>query len=680
MKASIPEDTSGEGLDDEHPEKRKSRRDAFETRDMEFMIAWIQSTKKTKVASFGIVYLCFSLCKASAGMKNGIFVLFFLLFLGTLSAQQEKGTEGYRIDLDAGAPEAFDILSPHLKDKKVFFSGEDHRFQKSNARFKLQLLKYLHQNAGVNVFMVEYGHGPAWLINRYLHTGDTVIASFFEHYSTPEAELYRSLREYNSTLPEEDRISVAGIDLEKSPEVAVMVLARLIPDNGELPPQEIRLELETLEALDRYHQDLRKEEQEREMFRGWGMFGYSTRHSLELVADDFQEHEGLYEQYLGKGFTDFKKIIKGFEAGAHYFELEQERAMQAGIFREEYLYDQFQELLEERPKQKFFGQFGRCHISLNKLENGCNRYVFNTLVSRIDHSEDPLVKGKVCSIATFYPNGPTFQEINTVNPEGLSYLEALPGREGNGLYMFDVAADDSLSYFLGDRFQYIVINRRTLEKETVEEKIPGRRDDEPFFFHIGGTGGGWSTDLSPLNDHFGSVGKRGFDPYRIMIGGKITFYQNQGISFSYHYMSMFSEERDLSDRTGLTLDGWLLGAGLGGDLLGSEHFFLGPQLIMEYGQYDLLYKEDLPSAGFQQAFFYDDQKQTHYRNPAFMLTPALDFKMNIGMIGIGLQGGYRWDVSDHRWRQGGSLLRKSTRTSLSGFWAGASVTLSNRLE
>jgi len=97
---------------------------------------------------------------------------------------------------------------------KAFFYGETHtRF--FEPMYKLHYIVYLHQRYGIRDVFMETGYSAAVLFNQYLLTGDTSVIGIRVLYTSPAyMEMWRQLYAYNSSLPDDRKLRIHGVDFE----------------------------------------------------------------------------------------------------------------------------------------------------------------------------------------------------------------------------------------------------------------------------------------------------------------------------------------------------------------------------------------------------------------------------------------------------------------------------------
>lgn len=616
-------------------------------------------------------------------LKKTLFL--FLLFVSILGVSQEdndsidflKSTLNLENDDDY---ESFSMLDSVIEDYNVFFIGENHLFRKSNYQLQLKMLKYLHKNVGVSHMCLEFAYSRGWLINNYIQTGDTAVYEVLKKYSYDEyLSMYTALMEYNSTLDSTDKITVTGIDIERSYSISFKVLSMLLPDSAVIP-EEIALSVEAIKSLaayndKRYNLDRglsREEDVKADPWNGHNMAYFSTSNTYDDIYKNYQENKAVYEDFIGVECEQFDKIITGINDGELREEYQEKKMVQSYIFREQKLYEHFLEVVNENPGEKFFAQFGRCHTPVTEQKEWCEFYNFQSLVSRINNSQNKHINGKICSIATFYPES----DIYYISTKEYENIEALIDSSGeNNLTMFAVTSDTTYFEGLSDKFQFVIINTNDpkKDKETTDDLTEEWEwTYQPIYTHFEYSYGYIQMDFASLNaDLFPN--QDGFDDNLVTQTGGLTIYENNYFSGGFSFNSYGSQNIPLGDTLFVQLTGYSFNIHFGGDLIASEKVHLAPYLGYGYGQLNLIVDSD-KSQGMGSSFFSTPERLT-YKNNAFLLDLSLDARVNLWFIGLGVRGGYQFDLSNKHWRLDGVLREDTVKTSLGGFWAQATISI-----
>lgn len=156
--------------------------------------------------------------------------------------------------LDLRLPDAgLGVESITTQGQRIFLLAEVHGVA-ANYTLDLALLRHLHRVAGVRVYVMEFSHANAQFMNRFLQTGDPAPLDFvlgqmwgFVDCSEQRRKFFVALREWNLTLPADERVRVVGFDLERMPGISLTFLRQQLA--GLNPPMAIRSAVERLRAL-----------------------------------------------------------------------------------------------------------------------------------------------------------------------------------------------------------------------------------------------------------------------------------------------------------------------------------------------------------------------------------------------------------------------------------------------
>lgn len=107
-----------------------------------------------------------------------------------------------------------ELLKDDIKDKKIIFAGEYHAKQKDD-EFRINLIKYLKEQIGLNYYLDELGYSNAYFLNKYLESGDeSILKKVFtnventQSYNKDDYNFFKDLYKFNKDLKEEDNPSI----------------------------------------------------------------------------------------------------------------------------------------------------------------------------------------------------------------------------------------------------------------------------------------------------------------------------------------------------------------------------------------------------------------------------------------------------------------------------------------
>lgn len=151
-------------------------------------------------------------------MKH-IAIFLFLMLSSTTFAQNVEGLT--RIVLDSTSNyDGFNDFDAYIGDKRMVFSGENHRYAFSNNSLKFKQAMYLYDK-GFRYLTLEFGEGIGFLANEYVHTGDEkLLKLLFRSVSYNQHPMYwllERLKNFNADKEEADKISIVGLDYTRYP-------------------------------------------------------------------------------------------------------------------------------------------------------------------------------------------------------------------------------------------------------------------------------------------------------------------------------------------------------------------------------------------------------------------------------------------------------------------------------
>ena len=118
---------------------------------------------------------------------------------------------------------------------------------------ELKMFKYLHKTAGVRVLLVEFGEGLGYIINKYVQDGDSTSHHILEKFLYKEYfDQVEGLRSFYTSLGNDDKFSIRGIDIERSPLFAVKKLEMLLPSRN-AAHDSILVTVDAIKALSEYY-------------------------------------------------------------------------------------------------------------------------------------------------------------------------------------------------------------------------------------------------------------------------------------------------------------------------------------------------------------------------------------------------------------------------------------------
>lgn len=330
-----------------------------------------------------------------------------------------------------------------IKNSLIILTGENHGVI-ANTQLKLAFLKYLNSEYGVRNIILELGYSTAKYFQEYISGGDiSILQHVFDYlegtiyYSKEQYRYWQDVKTFNSTLPENGKLRLFGIDVEHQYTTAITYLESHIPEQN--PPQEIFYYFTELKNIvDQMNYDR----------------SYIKSFCRDFI-NDLTNNYDIYSSYLGnEKIIDFELILRGIDAAFTWYD-EYEDNYSAGYnFRDNYMFSVFKISANSYEGEKFFGQLGINHILQQNL-NGVNWFAA-LLNSDIKYTT------KIFSIPYFYQNcramgyitGDYYEYFLSTVGEGFDFLTET--NTGN-VSLFNLAGNNSplsdesyLHYYLPD--------------------------------------------------------------------------------------------------------------------------------------------------------------------------------------------------------------------------------------
>ena len=575
-------------------------------------------------------------------------------------------SQGLELDLgDNNDYSGFKLYDNHLKDYKVFINGENHLFVKSNAELQLKMMKYLHKEAGVKNLLLELGWSRGYIITQYIQTGDTTLLPAIKAFSWDAyAELVEGLKEYNDSLPSQEKIKVTGIDVERFNSMALKALTTIFPDVSKAHDS-IAVHVESVFSAISYLEKVNTwdlEDANEFNTELWFKKPYvSIENTVDYFVTNATKHKNHYLEYISPSDTStFLKIVQQLRDSKEYMMYETTASIQAHIYRERYMFDQFEELYRSDTTQKFFMEFGRCHSVKKVQEEACTWHNFNSITNRINTSDDLGLKGKVLSTGIFYPREGKLG-VN-LDDESKSRLKEIYVNESkkDTLTLWNVKEDIAFK----ELHDFIIINYKSLSTES-ESELTNMSYDSDVKGFISFKAGYINVNNPGLNGFlsdsaFGSYDRKYFQ------GFDVGVFKNNGLYFNIDFISPLAKTVRSRDNK-IKVNTYYLNANLGFDLLKNEAVSLIPYGGIGYHRTKLKYE----IAGLSSYFGSTSRGTIKGNNWSYRIGTKLNFDLD-GFV-IGFDAGYLKDLRKTKWKeQKGTIDLKRNNVS-EGFFLGSFV-------
>lgn len=609
-------------------------------------------------------------------MKCFKIVFIFLAF--NLNAQDVDSVD---VDFDPYISDApvvnFDVLDTNINQYKIFFTGENHYYSSENSKIEMEMLKYLHKKVGLRNVIIELGYSRGYMLNKYIN-GDT---SYFKELEGTTAKVflyfYKKLRDWNMSLPKEDRITIHGVDIERFKDDGPVLMSKLLPNYLEVP-ESIQMTVEAIHSFSEYKKKYYNEytyssdrgsaydvQYSSSYYYNYGI-SYYDANSIDSMLSNINSNIEVYKSVLKDNYPVFEKVVNSLKENRQW--VETNNNVYQNIYRERIIYNNISKLIKADSNAKFYGQFGRCHINKEQSGKECGTYAFNSVVNRLNTG---IAKEKVMSIAIFYKKNYYSSKYYRAGADfakyDLDYLDFSKYAKfkcSDSSKIFKVKQSDSI---LKNKFNFIVLNDVCDTKNSTKSKIKDKYDrlewivsldfDKTYHFY----------NLSNFNQAVFSNDSFNIKSPMVSYGGGITVV-DFGTVVSVSYKQIQSKTMRF-DKFSYNLSGNQFGVNIGGDVPVTHYFHLFPYMSYTYQSLKLEVLNDTQKVKFPFVPNVND-KITH-KNNSFSLGVGLQAKYAVTKF-FGLQAGatYLFDPSNKYWRTNGRLDKESPRTSLNNIQLG----------
>jgi|GEM_PF-2313360 len=598
----------------------------------------------------------------------------------------EKSLEdfiSYPLNMETENLSSFQVLDSIADHNRFIFTGEDHRVEKFNTTLEMKMMQYLNTR-GYNYYLMEAGWVSAWMVNRYILTGDSAAEQILStYYSYNFFEMFKGLKMANDSLAPDKKITAVGLDIERDAPLALRSLLLMLPEKP--APDSLEMFVESLKILSAIHIEKAKEyaknadnSDEIYDFGGFSFeydmddieeeedapkyFYFNMIRTIRDLTQRFRSKESEFKDYLGEGYPEFERTIKEMENWLIWIGYEKDELPQSWVFREQYMEGNFRAMFKDKPEAKGFGQFGRCHITRVTKVGDCGFAFFSSLNKRII-TKMPELENQLSSIGIFY-GGLDGQNKNGDNGN-INDLIKLTDKGSANLFMdLNDYGDDMLK----TKFSAVIVVKSNRYKEDQgydgDNTIDWENETDVSF----------SLDFNYVtrNLDFGSFNQ--FSQFRLdnpinnfEFGMTVTVDRNvTNLAFGY-----FPEmQNSIGDSINQTLKGYNFRYTYGKDLLRSKVFEFTPELGIGFMR--LKYTEERTSG---ENTLFGTSYYTEFYNPAFLLDGRINFGVLLGIFEIRAFAGYNFDLSKEAWKQQKNPILDGPKTKYSGFYNGVGISL-----
>lgn len=564
--------------------------------------------------------------------------------------------------MESNSVEEFAFLDSAFNKYQVYFTGENHNFSRFNSQLELKLLTYLHQSQGVKHFIYEFSPGAGYLMDEMVINGSLFASGYLmKNYYTPFYELLVKIEIMNSKLPAEDKIHIHGIDVERYPYFSIYALSLMVDsldtkmNGGELFEQIKALATETENSfyVETYYEET--DEDLEVVFPDVNVWL-----SLNSIIDQSYAMQPELKQLLGKDSSIYFAVIASLEAGMEWYNTDIRGDIKSPIGRERFMCDEFERVFRSDSTGKFYGQFGRCHLSKDATHEVCYDYYMKSVATRISEI-NPQLANSVLIIPIFYAQ-PFSADREAV--QALNLDEKFT--ENGTVFLIDMNYPNGGNMIPGfyDELKYVIICNQ--KDDSYREIHEG--SDYPLEEYHGGAYYGYRyfRKLDKLNQALENYGNIGFTDK----------FQTYTLSFDYVEMNGITNGFGLtyippvSNFQGFEMKGFMIHAGGG--------YPFGNRWVMGAVGYDIGYGRIILTESTISSvpnFMQENGKNINiYRNDMLTVDPYFQFRFTLPLISLNFKAGWAFDVSSKYWKLDGKM-KDFAKTSFTAPYIQAGVSL-----
>ncbi|MDT8307976.1 MAG: erythromycin esterase family protein [Bacteroidales bacterium] len=612
-----------------------------------------------------------------------IFIFFIILLFTTIGfSQQDSSDLQCNVIKTEGFEEfnGFEMIQPS-PEVRVFITGENHAFYRTNADLEFKMFKYLHKTYGVNTLMMEFGFSRGYVVNEYVQTGDTMLLAMLRPFSHPVyIRFYKRLHDYNNTLPDSNKIKILGADVERFTHLSLQLLVSNMPDIATPGKDSVDFYCEGLRGFAKYDllsnkTNMMYDNNSRYKYNDYYRYQYySDDNTLQLFIVHFNKNTEAYKDFLGSDFLLFEKVIKSLEDYYDWQNYNRKRVPYAYIFREQQIYNSFISFLNENPKAKVYAQFGRCHTVPSLQEEACSWYDFRSVAERISNTLD--YENSLLTMGVFYPKHyyftdfvskyKVFEDIASICKKEKMYLVKVPdNKKYNTLY---------------NDYQYVFINNYKIEEDNIDVEEDDSLTLSKFLgvdvypsFSLYGSFGHNYFDFKSLNN---ILKEKSFNSFTSPMQSWNVGYRFATIPGGFSgidYHGFILQQQASTNAEKVSLQGFYFRNYTGIDIIKIKPLEIAPEFGITVGNITLQHfvsEEGDPSNGNT---LFGDHQISKYNNMMVGIDGGMSIKVYIGPFSIGVRSNYMWDFSNKHWKHQTKPINSSPKTSFSGFYISGEV-------
>lgn len=598
------------------------------------------------------------------------YVLILLVFFPAIFAHAQSVAEGSDMNLENNDNfSGFAMIGDQARNARVVMTGENHTYVTFNTLLEVKMLRYLNKTNGTRNFLIELGPARAHFVNRYIQGRDTQAERFLKSTTSPKyMKLFRKLRAFNETLPDSAKVRVWGIDVERFNDLPLMRLSELLPNEN--IPASIRVSVDAIKgtaaflnynglrdykkALDNSSENSDPDDMERVPFY--------INPSIRDFVKHYDSLKNDFISWLGPKYSEVNEAVVWVREYLQWRDYEKTTFQY--VWREENIYQNLVQVLDGNPGERFYGQFGRCHVAYNEQNGDCGWYAYHSVINKL---RSRYKKDSILSIGIlydgYYDNSSYYKESEEELYKVQKEISAViaKSRAGN-VTIFDLNHKYSDLPQLKKKFTYAIVNKyyKSVEADTfdVEDKplttaiLPNR---DKFKLMLG-LGMMFTGDKGP---------QMSVSPRPINISANLIFPSKYILGMNY----MLARNIDVGVSDSITTKSTYYNMDLGGLNLGRKlNRFIHVGGSAFFSNQSIVYK--VPST----SIFAGDRDRIWQRK-SFVFGPYANIYIHVAKsLYINLEARYMFDLQSGTWHYKDTKLPyEPFQSNMGGYYFGINV-------
>jgi len=464
--------------------------------------------------------------------------------------------------------EALKEIFPEARKARIVLTGENHYQVAFNSLMEYTMMRALYENAGYRNYIIEMSPSRAHYMQRFICDNDSQALRYLQSVSSPRyMKIFYLLHDWNQKLKPEDRIKIYGVDVERFEDLSADRMYEFLKSWSKKTGKTIPIEIvQDVFDFNQYVQNSFENrwsnwESQSVQLSGTKSYLSGTKsYDDETIAMDtsaaeiaapveaytdvalvnfiksVKSKEDFYMQWLGSDYKEFLSLFRDIDDCNTWNQLDNSTLQHA--WREENMFRNLSKLLNQFPQEKFFGQFGRCHIVYSLSDKDCGWYDYHSVVNRLNERHFKNDSNAIVSIGIFYSNKEEdistdkYIEYAALNKE----VKALKKVVSEKVLLYDLNDSDSQLKLLKTKFRFVMVNH---SKDSDLEEIKGEFEEPNYVsrsnrwdFVLMPMGVEYTElDYGQLNAHFLALGKVISNPSKWRIQHELGF-QNRNFVYT----------------------------------------------------------------------------------------------------------------------------------------------------